>query len=157
METNIFWGLLGIILETRCSCFVKGWTKRWINLWTVQVVQLVKNLPVDARDTGSIPGFGRSPKVGNGNPLQYPCLKNPMDRGAWWRLQSMRSQRGWYNWARTGWLNLFKVSTMQLFCKIHWTFQGSEWSLFHRGWTCDELWVSNIKNLFARVPWWFSG
>ena len=32
METNIFWGLLGIILETRCSCFVKGWTKRWINL-----------------------------------------------------------------------------------------------------------------------------
>ena len=33
---------------------------------------------------GSIPGFGRSPGEGNGNPLQYSCLENPMDRGAWW-------------------------------------------------------------------------
>ena len=33
---------------------------------------------------GSILGSGRSPGVGNGNPLQYPCLENPMDRGAWW-------------------------------------------------------------------------
>ena len=37
----------------------------------------------DMRDTGSIPGSGRSPGVGNGNPLQYSCLKNPMDKGAW--------------------------------------------------------------------------
>ena len=37
----------------------------------------------DARDSGSIPGLGRSPGVGNGNPLQYFCLGNPMDRGAW--------------------------------------------------------------------------
>ena len=35
-------------------------------------------------DMGSIPGSGRSPGEGNGNPLQYSCLKNPMDRGAWW-------------------------------------------------------------------------
>ena len=35
-------------------------------------------------DPGSIPGSGRSPGEGNGNPLQYSCLKNPMDRGAWW-------------------------------------------------------------------------
>ena len=34
-------------------------------------------------DLGSIPGLGRSPGEGNGNPLQYPCLENPMDRGAW--------------------------------------------------------------------------
>ena len=33
---------------------------------------------------GSIPGWGRSPGEGNGNPLQYSCLENPMDRGAWW-------------------------------------------------------------------------
>ena len=48
---------------------------------------VVKNLPVNARDTGdtsSIPGLGRSPGGGNGNPLQYACLENPMDRGAWW-------------------------------------------------------------------------
>ena len=37
----------------------------------------------DARDTGSIPESGRSPGAGNGNPLQYSCLRNPMDRGAW--------------------------------------------------------------------------
>ena len=48
---------------------------------------VVKNLPASAggiRDTGSIPGSGRSPGEGNGNPLQYSCLENPMDRGAWW-------------------------------------------------------------------------
>ena len=38
----------------------------------------------DAGDSGSIPGLGRSPGEGNGNPLQYSCLENPMDRGAWW-------------------------------------------------------------------------
>ena len=46
----------------------------------------VKNPPADAgdtRDVGSIPGSGRFPGVGNGNPLQYSCLKNPIDRGAW--------------------------------------------------------------------------
>ena len=37
-----------------------------------------------AGDPGSIPGLGRSPGEGNGNPLQYSCLENPMDRGAWW-------------------------------------------------------------------------
>ena len=43
----------------------------------------VKNLPVNAGDAGSIPGLGRSPGEGNGNPLQYSCLRNAMDRGAW--------------------------------------------------------------------------
>ena len=37
-----------------------------------------------AEDWGSVPGSGRSPGEGNGNPLQYSCLENPMDRGAWW-------------------------------------------------------------------------
>ena len=48
---------------------------------------MVKNLAVsvgDIRDLGSIPGLGRSPGEGNGNPLQYSCLENPVDRGAWW-------------------------------------------------------------------------
>ena len=46
---------------------------------------MVENLPVNAgdiRDMGSIPGLGRSPGGGHGNPLQYSCLENPMDRGA---------------------------------------------------------------------------
>ena len=38
----------------------------------------------EAEDPGSIPGSGRSPEEGNGNPLQYSCLENPMDREAWW-------------------------------------------------------------------------
>ena len=53
------------------------------------VAQLVKKLPADARDArdmGLIPGWGRSPRAGNGNPLQYPRLENSMDRGAWWAL-----------------------------------------------------------------------
>ena len=44
----------------------------------------VKNLPANAGIAGSISGSGRSPGEGNGNPLQYSCLGNPMDRGAWW-------------------------------------------------------------------------
>ena len=47
---------------------------------------VVKNPPAytgDARDAGWIPGLGRSPGGGPGNPLQYSCLENPMDRGAW--------------------------------------------------------------------------
>ena len=43
---------------------------------------VVKNPPINAGDTGSIPGSGRSPGEGNGNPLQYSYLRNPMDRGA---------------------------------------------------------------------------
>ena len=45
---------------------------------------VVKNLPANAGDAGSIPGSGRSPGVGNGNPLHCSCLENPMDRRAWW-------------------------------------------------------------------------
>ena len=44
---------------------------------------VVKNLPASAGDVGSVPELGRSPGEGNGNPLQYSCLENPMDRGAW--------------------------------------------------------------------------
>ena len=57
--------------------------------WASQVVLVVENLPAsagDIRDTGSIPGSGRVPGGGHGNPLQYSCLENPMDRGAWWAM-----------------------------------------------------------------------
>ena len=45
-----------------------------------------KESACSAGDPGSIPGSGRSPGEGNGNPLQYPCLENPMERGAWWAI-----------------------------------------------------------------------
>ena len=59
-----------------------------------QVVLLVKNLPANAGDSGSIPGLGRSPGEGNGDPLQYSCLGNPMDREPG-GLQFIGSQKSW--------------------------------------------------------------
>ena len=52
---------------------------------------MVKNPPANAGDSGLTPGLGRSPGEGNGYPLQYSCLGNPMDRVAW-QLQSMELQ-----------------------------------------------------------------
>ena len=51
-----------------------------------------KNPPTSTGDRGWIPGLGRSPGEGNGNPLQYSCLENPMDRGAW---GSPRDHKEW--------------------------------------------------------------
>ena len=54
---------------------------------------VVKNPPANAGKLGSVPGLGRSPGEGHGNSLQYSCLGNSMDRGAWWTTQSRGSQR----------------------------------------------------------------
>ena len=55
-----------------------------------------KKSACNAGDPGSIPGLGRSPGEGNGNPLQYSCLENFMDRGAWWAIvhEITKSQTG---------------------------------------------------------------
>ena len=58
-----------------------------VSIRTSQVALVVKNLPANAgviRDAGSIPGLGRSPGGGHGNPVQYSCMENSIDRGAWW-------------------------------------------------------------------------
>ena len=52
--------------------------------WPSLVAQMVKNPPANLGDVGSISGLGRSPEVGNGNPLQNSCLGNPMGERAWW-------------------------------------------------------------------------
>ena len=73
-------------------------------LWVcMQVISVVRNPPAmvgDTRDTGSTPGSGRSPRGGNGNPLQYSCLENPMDRGAWWATVhgATKSRTGRSHW-----------------------------------------------------------
>ena len=54
------------------------------HIWASLVAQLVKESAFNVGDLGSIPGLGRSSGEGNGNPLQYSCLENPMDRGEWW-------------------------------------------------------------------------
>ena len=56
-----------------------------------------KESAYNTRDSGWIPRTGRSPGEGNGNPLQYSCLENPMDRGAWWANKSTGSQRVGHN------------------------------------------------------------
>ena len=60
---------------------------------------MVKNLPANVGDAGSISGSGRSPEGGNGNPLQYSYLENPMDRGTWWATVQgvIKSQTGLSN------------------------------------------------------------
>ena len=80
----------------------EGIAAKWrVNLAS-EVVLVVKNPPVsagDMRDVGSIPGSGRSPGGGNGYPLQYSCLENPMNRGAWWatvhRVTKSQTQIKW--------------------------------------------------------------
>ena len=73
------------VAESRVSpylCFLYGLFLHK-GLWAPQVALMVKNLPAKTGDAGSIPGSGTSPGGGHGNPLQYSCLENPVDRGAW--------------------------------------------------------------------------
>ena len=80
---SYFWGVC--VCAHMCACMIM-----WICLKPAymdrasQVGLVVKNLPANAGDVGSIPGSGRSPGEGNGNPLQYSCLENSMDRRTWW-------------------------------------------------------------------------
>ena len=60
---------------------------------------MVKNLPANARDVGLIPGSGRFPGERNGNSLQYSCLGNPMDRGAWWATVNGVAERAGHDLA----------------------------------------------------------
>ena len=63
--------------------FFKNW-KRGEDHSCLIMAQTVENLPTIQEDPDSIPGSGRSPEEGNGNPLQYSCVKNSIDRRAWW-------------------------------------------------------------------------
>jgi len=65
--------------------------------WEAQVAQMVKNLPANSGDASLIPGSGRSSGEGNGTPLQYSCLENPMDRGAWWAIVHGVA-KSWNDW-----------------------------------------------------------
>ena len=60
------------------------WMTIYFHMRASLVAQMVKNTPVVLEIPGSTPGLGRSPGEGNGNPLQYSCLENSKDRGAWW-------------------------------------------------------------------------
>ena len=74
----------------------------WHSVRASQVALAVKNLPANAgdlRDVDWIPGSGRSPGGGNGNPPQYSCLENPMDRVTWWAMvHRVAKSRTWLKW-----------------------------------------------------------
>ena len=72
----VFWGFFSRIFNSILE--------HCILTWGFPGGSVIKNLCANVRDVGSIPGSGSSPGEGNGNPLQYLCLENPMDRGAWW-------------------------------------------------------------------------
>jgi len=82
---------------------------------------LVKNPPANAGDTGLIPGLGRSSGGGNGNPLQYSCLENPMDRGGWQATvhgaaeSDMTKQQSMHSWINN--IEFIKESIFLYSCK----------------------------------------
>ena len=69
------------------SLFKQWWQNKWTRTWSewspASLLARAKNPPANAEDSSSIPGSGRSPEEGKGNPLQYSCLGNPVDRGTW--------------------------------------------------------------------------
>ena len=97
--------------------------------WASQVAPVVKNPPAnvgDAKKLGSVPGWGRSPGEGNGNPLQYSCLENPMDGGAW-RATVHGSHRVRHDWARISCYILVCVCTLSHV----WLF-ATPWTVIHQ-------------------------
>ena len=103
------------------------------------VAQRLKRLACNAGDPGSISGSGRSPGEGNGNPLQYSCLENPMDGGAWWATvhKVAKSRIRLSDFTFTFMNNSCYCST-----KLHKEFLPL---------------AAPTKDLIKRLPWWSSG
>ena len=109
----------------------------------------LKNLPANeggTGDVGSVPGSRRSPGGGHGNPLQYPCLENPMDRGAWWIMvhQVAKSQT--------------QLSTHtpprkhRMPFKSQWS-KKSRWAASHRPRPRGPLWLRPVVLAHTSSPW----
>ena len=86
---HMVWNVTENLTLLHCVCFL---IKQGLHDGSV-----VKNLPANAGDLGSIPGTGKFPEEGNGNPFQYPCLENPMTEEPG-RLQFMGSQKSQTHW-----------------------------------------------------------
>ena len=111
-----------LLLKLRRLTFILG---RY-PVWGLPGDLVVENPPANIGDTGSIPGLGGSPGGGNGNPLQYSCLENPRDGGAWWAavygVTQSRTQLKWFSSSSTSLksqchLCTFKIQSL-LFCII---------------------------------------
>ena len=105
---------------------------------------VVKNQPVnagDAGDLGSIFGLGRSPGIGNGNPIQYSCLDNSMDRGTWWvTVHGVAKSMTWLS-----------THTHTHTHKYHYNpIHNSKWIQFSHSVVSDSLWPHGLQH--ARFP-----
>ena len=94
---------------------------RLITAFLPRSKHLLKNLPFNAGDTSLIPELGRSHGEGNGNPLQYSCLGNPMDREAWWAIVHGVARELDYKegWAVKDWC--FRTAVLEKTLQIPWT------------------------------------
>ena len=120
---SCFWRSLWVVeWKELAICNEKIWI--WIRLWEyweAPVAQEVKNPPASAGDAegqGSVPGLGRCPGEGNGYPLQYSCLENSMDRGAWWATVH-RVAKSWTCLSRS-WTFLLWDSTLRQHSLLSW-------------------------------------
>ena len=132
---------------------------------------VVKNLPAntaDTKDAGSIPGYWRCPGAGNGNSLQYSCLENSMDRGAWWAtvhgvaesrtwLSTLTRKHIWLLSPKAGTLNSFTNSVQDdsALYEIKRTFKGPvnlkcchAGFCFHFSW---KMWLWMVHPTFADI------
>ena len=85
-DGRAWWAAIYGVAQSRTRLKQLSSSSSIVSIWASQVALVVKNPPAhtgDKRDLGSILGLGRSSGGSHGNPLQYSCLENPMDRGAW--------------------------------------------------------------------------
>ena len=99
----------------------------------------VKASTCSAGDLGSIPGSGRFPGEGNGNPLQYSCLENPMDGGAWWTI---------VHGVAKSWTRLSDFTSLLLQLKILHAARKSEIRC-----TATKTWCSQINVFLKKLQW----
>ena len=86
--------------KSRLSCTWCIWASQWLS---------GKEAACSVGDAGSIPGLGKSPGGGHGNPLQYSCLENLMDRGAWWGTVH-RVAKSWTRLSDLAWTDMMRLS-----------------------------------------------
>ena len=110
----------------------------------------------NVRDLGLISGLGRCPGKGNGNPLQYSCLENPMDRAAWCRLQSMGSQRVEHTWVTSLSLPLPIPLHQALLCSGHYS-NGPQVPCGYWSHTSTPNTSLAIRNLYPPLVIWGVG
>ena len=121
---NYQWELTPLVICLPSAC---KWSWQPLFLVAFLMAQMVKNLLANTGDLGLIPGSGRSPGEGNGYPLQYSCLENPMDRGAWWATVHGVAKR--HDW-ETNTFTLFQIcpATVLKAHSVHFICRAMLWS-----------------------------